>query len=73
MRKLNTRGADKFLARPGRKEANVSVRMERISFGALPCQKNKKIKIDDTSRLDVVESVENVNILPVPRKYWRIH
>ena len=31
------RGADKSLARPGRKQANVSVRMAWISFGALPC------------------------------------
>ena len=31
--------ADKSLARPGRKQANVSVRMARISFGALPCRK----------------------------------
>jgi hypothetical protein len=30
---------------------NVSVRMERISFGALPCKK----KLDDSSRLEVVE------------------
>jgi len=30
------RGADKSLARPGRKQANVSVRMAWISFGALP-------------------------------------
>ena len=38
------RGADKFLARPGKKQANVSVRMARISFGALPCRKiNRKI------------------------------
>ena len=33
------RGADKPLARPGRKQAKVSVRMARISFGALPCRK----------------------------------
>ena len=33
------RGTDKSLARPGRKQANVSVRMARISFGALPCRK----------------------------------
>jgi len=33
------RDADKSLARPGRKEAYVSVRTERISFGALPCRK----------------------------------
>ena len=31
---------------------NVSVRMAWISFGALPC---RKIKLDDSSRLDVVE------------------
>jgi len=31
------RSADKSLARPGRKQANVSVRMAWISFGALPC------------------------------------
>jgi len=34
------RGADKSLARPGRKQANVSDRMTCISFGALPCRKN---------------------------------
>jgi len=33
------RGADKFLARLGRKQANVFVRMEWISFGTLPCRK----------------------------------
>ena len=33
------RGADKSLARPGRKQANVSVRMAQISFGTLPCRK----------------------------------
>jgi len=31
----DNRGADKSLARPGRNEANVSVRMAWISFGAL--------------------------------------
>jgi len=46
------RGADKSLARPGRKQANVSVRMAWISFGALPCRKKK---LDNRSRLDVVE------------------
>ena len=34
-----TGGADKSLARPGRKQANVSVRMASISFGPLPCRK----------------------------------
>ena len=37
------RGADKSLARPGRKQANVSVRMAWISFGALPCRKKKNL------------------------------
>jgi len=35
------RGADKSLARPGRKQANVSVSMAWISFGALLCRKKK--------------------------------
>ena len=33
------RGADKSLAQPGRKQANVSVRIAWISFGALPYRK----------------------------------
>jgi len=37
------KGADKSLARPGRKQANVSVRMAWISFGALPCKKKKTL------------------------------
>ena len=32
------RSADKFLAQPGRKQANVSLRMAWISFGSLPCK-----------------------------------
>jgi len=35
------RGADKSLARTGRKQANVSVRMAWIFFGALPCRKKR--------------------------------
>ena len=35
------RRADKSLARPARKQANVSVRMAWISFGALSCRKKK--------------------------------
>ena len=35
--------ADKSLARPGRKQAIVSVRMAWISFGALPCKKKKTL------------------------------
>jgi len=45
------RGADKSLASPEKKQANVSVRMAWISFGALPWKK----KLDDSSGLDVVE------------------
>jgi hypothetical protein len=37
------RGADKSLARPRRKQANVSVRMAWISFGALPWRGKKKL------------------------------
>ena len=40
-----TRGADKSLARPGRKQANVSVRKVSISFGALPCRKNNLMSV----------------------------
>ena len=36
------RGADKSLARTGRKQANVSVRVAWISFGALPCRGKKR-------------------------------
>jgi len=35
------RRADKFLARPGRKQANISVKKAWISLGALPCRKKK--------------------------------
>ena len=44
------RSADKFLARPGRKQANVCVRMAWMSFGALPCRK-KKLMIARVSML----------------------
>ena len=37
------RGADKSLARPGRKQANVSVRMAWISFGAVSLTKKKNL------------------------------
>jgi len=37
------RVTDKSLARPGRKQANVSVRMAWISFGVLPCRKRNLI------------------------------
>jgi len=56
------RGTGKPLARSGRKQANVSVRMARISFGALPCRGKKKL--DDSSRLDVVEIAHVPDMLP---------
>jgi len=57
------RGADKSLARPGKKQANVSVRMAWILFSALPCKKKKK-KLDDSSHLDVVEIARVPDMLP---------
>jgi len=56
------RGADKSLARPGRKQVNVSVRMVWISFGALPCRGGKKL--GDSSRPDVVEIARVPDMLP---------
>ena len=44
------RGADKSLTPPGRKQANVSVRMAWISFGALPCRKIKLV----TARVSIL-------------------
>jgi len=54
-------GADKSLTQPVRKQANVSVRMTSISFGALLCRKKK---LDDSSRLDVVEIAHVLEMLP---------
>ena len=50
------RGADKSLARSGRKQAIVSVRMAWISFGALPCRAAGGGGLDDSSLLDVAEA-----------------
>ena len=60
---------DKSLARPGRKQANVSVRIAWISFCALPCKKKKK-KLDDSSRLDVVEIARVPDMLPSLFTSW---
>ena len=62
------RGADKSLAQPGRKQAKVSVRMAWISFGALPCRKEKKH--DDISRLDVVKIARVPDMLPSLFTSW---
>ena len=55
-------GADTFLAWPGKKQANVSVRMAWISFGDLPYRKKKKL--DDSSRLDVFEIARVPDMFP---------
>ena len=60
-------GADKSLARPGRKHAYVSVRMSCISSGALPCRKKK---LDDSSRLDAVEIARVPDMLPSLFPSW---
>jgi len=44
------RGADKSLARQRRKQANISVRMAWVSFGALPCRGKKKTSWQLASR-----------------------
>jgi len=61
------RGADKSLARPRRKQANVSVRMAWISFGALPPQEKK---LDDSSRLDFVDIARVSDMLPSLFPSW---
>jgi len=62
-------GADKALARKGRKQANVSVRMARISFGALHC-KGGRGELYDSSRLDVVEIARVPEMIPSLFPYW---
>ena len=57
-KKTQYRGADKFLARPGRKQANVSARMACISFSALPWRGEKKL--DDSSRLNVPDMLPSL-------------
>jgi len=64
----NIQIADKSLARPGRKQANVSVRMASISFGALS---RRKKKLDDSSRLDVVEIARVPDMLPSLFPSWQ--
>jgi len=49
-RKTDYRGADKSLARSEKTQANISVRMAFVSFGALPCKK-KSLMIARVSML----------------------
>jgi hypothetical protein len=58
---INYRDADKSLARPGKKQANDSVRMAWISLGVLSC---KKKKLDDSSRLHVVAIARAHDMIP---------
>jgi len=60
-------GAYKSLARPERKPDNVSVRMAWISFGALP---SREKKIDESSRLDIVEIAPVPDMLPSLIPSW---
>ena len=61
------RDAGKSLARPRKKQENVCVRMAWISFGALPC---KKKKLDDISRLHVVEIARVPDMLSSLFRSW---
>ena len=61
------RGADKSLARPERKQADVSVRMAKIFFLRLALQEKKH---DDSSRLDFVEIARVPDMLPSLSPSW---
>ena len=65
--KFSVKHSGKSLARPGRKQSNVSVRMARISFGALPCEKKKRY---DSSRLDGGEITRVPDMLPSLLPSW---
>ena len=62
------RGADESLARPRRRQANASVIIALIAFGALP--RKKKNKLDDSSRLDVVKIARVPDMLPRVFPSW---
>jgi len=56
------RGADKSLARPGRKQANVSVRAACLAL--------QEKKLDDSSRLDIVEIARVADMLQSSFPSW---
>ena len=60
-------GADKSLARPGRKQAMFLSKWRE--FPSAPCLAGKK-KLDDSSRLDVVEITRVPDILPRSFPSW---
>jgi len=64
---LREGNADKSLARPGRKKANVSVRMSRNLLRRLALQGKQ---LDDSSRLDVVEVARVPDMLPSLFPSW---
>ena len=61
-------------ARPGRKQANVSVKMAWISFGTFLARRGKQQqqqkKLNEGSRLDVVEIARVPDILPSLFPSW---
>jgi len=61
-------GAGKSLARLGRKQADVTVRMAWIPSG--PCLAGKKL--DDSSHLDVVEIALVPDMLPSFFPSWSV-
>jgi len=72
--------ADKSLARPGKKQANVSVRIVWISFGALPCRKRNLLTACASILLELRVSLTcfRAHFLPgrakdlsAPRYVWR--
>jgi len=56
------RDADKSVARPGKKQANFFFHIG-VNFLRAPCLAGKK-KLDDSSRLDVVETARVPDMLP---------
>jgi len=64
------RGADKSLARPGRKK--LMSLSEWREFPSVPCRarKKKKRELDDRSRLDVVEIARVPDMLPSLFPSW---
>jgi len=65
--KFMYRGADKSLTLPGKEQANVSVRMVLISFGALSCRKKN---FDHSSLLDIIEIAQVPSMLPSLCPSW---
>ena len=51
---------------PGREQANVSVRMARIPFDALPCREKR----NDSWRMHVVEIARVPDMLPSLVTFW---